>query len=208
MLERPSTCPSVNISCYRISSKTTGRIFWNFVRMLPSVSSCTSTKKNANSSTNMAAVGHLWFFLLSHLLRNYLTDSNETCLFCSPQCLVVQVQKTNSVRRQIWPFGSRPGLSEISHWKASYRISSKTTGRIFLGHGLNVPPQCLVVQLIKKSEVSKNMAAVSHLWFFLLSHLLRNLCITDVKKVRASPSQKWRIRTYLSHLWKIRTNCS
>ena len=51
------------------------------------------SKKNSGPSTNMAAVGHLWFFLLSHLLRNYLTDSNETCLLCSPQCLVLQVQK-------------------------------------------------------------------------------------------------------------------
>ena len=51
--------PSVNISCYRISSKTTGRIFLNLVRMFPSMSSCASTKKNSSPSTNMAAVGHL-----------------------------------------------------------------------------------------------------------------------------------------------------
>ena len=56
--------PSVNISCYLISSKTTSRIFLNLVRMFPSMSSCASTKKNSGPSTNMAAVGHLFFFLL------------------------------------------------------------------------------------------------------------------------------------------------
>ena len=54
-----SVCPSVNISCYRISSKTTSRTFLNLVRMFPSVSSCASIKKNSGPSTNMAAVGHL-----------------------------------------------------------------------------------------------------------------------------------------------------
>ena len=79
------------------------------------------------------------FFLLSHLLRHCLTDSNETCLLCSPQCLVVQVQKTiRSVDRfdRLVP-GS--DLSEISNWQACYRISSKTTGRMFLDLGQNVP---------------------------------------------------------------------
>ena len=51
--------PSVNIICYRISSKTTGRIFLNLVGMFPSVSSCASTKKNSGPSTNMAVVSHL-----------------------------------------------------------------------------------------------------------------------------------------------------
>ena len=50
----PSNSPSISISCYRISSNTTGRIFLNFVRMFPSVSSCASTKKNSGPSTNMA----------------------------------------------------------------------------------------------------------------------------------------------------------
>ena len=54
----PSNCPSANISCYRISSKTTSRMFLNLVRMFPSVSSCASIK-NSGPSTNMAAVGHI-----------------------------------------------------------------------------------------------------------------------------------------------------
>ena len=204
----PSNCPSVNISCYRISYKTTGQIlFLNLDRMFPSVSSCASTKKDSGPSTNMVAVGHLWFFLLSHLHRNYLTDSNETCLLCSPQCLVVHVQKTIPVRRQIWPFGSRLGLSEISHWQACHRISSKTTCRIFFRFWSQCFRQCLVVKYQKQSDLLKNMVAVGHVWFFLLSHLLRNYGL-QVWKIRASPSQKWRIRTYLTHLWKIRTNSS
>ena len=90
-------------------------IFLNLASMFPSGSSCASTKKNSGPSTNMVVVGLFLFFLLSHLLRKYFTDSNETCLLCSPQCLDVQVQKKNPVRRQIWPFGSWLGLSEMSH---------------------------------------------------------------------------------------------
>ena len=125
--QRPSVRPTVIIS----PPRPLVGLFLNLVRMFPSVSSCASIKKNFGPSRNRAAVGHLWCFLLSHLLRNYLTDSNETCLLCLPQCLNVQEQKNIPVRRQIWPFGSRLGLSEISHWQACYRISSKTTGRIF-----------------------------------------------------------------------------
>ena len=85
-------------------SKTTGRIFGKLVRMFPSVSSCASTRKNSGPSTNMAAVGHLWFFLLSHLLRNYWVDSKETCLLGSPQGLVVQAPNQILVGRQISHF--------------------------------------------------------------------------------------------------------
>ena len=105
--------------------------------------------------TNMAAVGCLWFFfLLSHLFGNYLTDSNETCLLCSTQCLVVQVQKKSLVRRQIWPFGSRLGqwnfpltgfLSHLlqDHWSDFFRSWSECS------------PQCLVVQKKKKTICRK-----------------------------------------------------
>ena len=68
---------------------------------------------------------------------------------CSPQCLVVQVQKI-PVRRQIWPFGSRLGLSEISHWQACYRISSKITGQICFRSWSECSPQCLAVQVPKQ----------------------------------------------------------
>ena len=75
----------------------------------------------------------------------------------------------------------------------------------------------------KNSGPSTNMAVVGHLWFFLLSHLLRNYLMDSMNlshvildelitrhayvlqmwKIRQSPSQKWSIRTYLSNLWKI-----
>ena len=87
-LQRPSVRPTVIAS----PPRPLVGLFLNLVRMFPSVSSCASIKKNSGPSTNMAAVGQLWFFLLSHLLRNYLTYSNETCLLCLPQGLIVQVQ--------------------------------------------------------------------------------------------------------------------
>ena len=64
--------------------------------MLPSMSSCASTRKKSDLSKNMAVIGHFLFFLLSHLLRNYWVDSNETYLLCSPQWLS---QSNESVTR-------------------------------------------------------------------------------------------------------------
>ena len=61
--------------------------------MFPSVPICASTKKNSGPSTKHGCRRPSLIFLLSHLLRNYLTDSNKTCLLCSSQCLVVQIQK-------------------------------------------------------------------------------------------------------------------
>ena len=56
---------------------------------------------------------------------------------CSIQCLhvVVQVQKNFQFGRLV------PGSDEvkISHWQAGCRISSKTTSRIILGIGQNIP---------------------------------------------------------------------
>ena len=57
----PSNCPSVNVSCYRISSKTTGRNFIKLGQNVPlSAYLCKyGTKPNSGPSTNMAVVGHL-----------------------------------------------------------------------------------------------------------------------------------------------------
>ena len=127
----------------------------NFVRMFPSVSCCASTKKNSGPSTNMAAVGHVWFFLLLHLLRNCLTDSNGTC------------QLTG------W-------LSHLlhDHWSDFvFRYWSECSS------------QCLVVQEPKpKSNLSKNIAAVGYLWFFLLLHRLRNEWNLPIK---LAPMSSW-----------------
>ena len=57
----------------------------------------------------MGAVGHLWFCLLSHLLRNYWVDSNETCLLGLPQCLVVVCRQTH-----IW-LPNVPFVTLLSH---------------------------------------------------------------------------------------------
>ena len=135
----PSNSPSINISCYGISSNTTRRIFLNLIRMFSSVSCCARTKKNSGPSTNMAAVGHVWFFLLLHLLRNYLTDSNGTCLLTG------------------W-------LSHLLH----------DPGRILLDIGQNVPLNVYLCKNQNQNPICRNTAAVGHLWFFLLSHRLRN----------------------------------
>ena len=52
-----------------------------------------------------------------------------------PTCSCASTEKKSNLA----VFGSRLGQSEISHWQAGCRISSKTTGRIILGIGQNVP---------------------------------------------------------------------
>ena len=148
--------------------------------MFPSVSSCASTKKKSRPSTNMAAVGHLWFFWLSHLLRNYLTDSNETCLLCSPHAICASTEK-NRVRRHIWPFGSRLGLK----WKFPL---TGLLSHLFQDHWsdffyilVRMFPSMSSFASTKKSDLSKNMTAAGNLWFFLLLHLLRNYWVESNK---------------------------
>ena len=80
--------------------------------MFPLMSSCASIPKKSDLSENMAAVGQLWFFLLLHLLRNYWVDSNETCLLCSSQCLVVQAPNQILIGRQISIFW----LPDLTQW--------------------------------------------------------------------------------------------
>ena len=122
----PSNWPSVNIFVIPSPPRPLVGCFWNLIRMFSSVSSCASTKKNSGPSANMTAVGHLWFFLLSHILKNYLTDLNETCLLSSTQCLVSARTEKIPVHRQIWPFGSRLGLSETLGMRIQIvRIPSK-----------------------------------------------------------------------------------
>ena len=64
---------------------------------------------------------------------------NLPVVFASMPASCAIQKKKNPVRRQLWPYGSRLGLNEISHWQAWYRISSKTTGRIILDLDQNVP---------------------------------------------------------------------
>ena len=116
----PSNCPSVNISCYNISSKTTGRIFLNLVRMFPSVPICASTK----------GPSAMFDFSCYHI-------SSETT--CSPQCLVVQVQKKI---RSVDKFGRLvPGSNLVKLPIDSLVIASPPRPLVgfFLDLGQNVP---------------------------------------------------------------------
>ena len=128
----------LSYECFHCSYRNS---FLLLVRMFPSVSSCASNKKNS--------VGHLLFFLLSHLLRNYLTDSNETCLLCSPQCLAVQLlEKIRSVDK----FGRLVPGSDLVKFPINRHVISSPP-RPLVGFCFRswseCSPQCLVVQVPK-----------------------------------------------------------
>ena len=135
----------------------------------------------------MAAVGHLWFFLSSHLLRNYLTDSNETCLLCSPQCIVVRVQK-KKIRSVD---DSRLGLSEISHGQACCRISSKTNGRIFFRSWSECSPQCLVVQVQNQNPICRKTWPLSANFEFSCYRISSNSYWVDSNETCLLSSLQW-----------------
>ena len=102
--------------------------------------SCASTEEKSDPSINLA----VWFpartvkFPISHLLRNYLADSNETCLLCSLQYLLVQVQKKF---RSVDKFGRLVRGSDLVKFPIDRLViaSPPTSGRIFLALGQNVP---------------------------------------------------------------------
>ena len=104
--------------------------------MFSSVSQLCKYLKKSGPSTNIAAVDHLWFFLLSHLLwNNYWAVMNETWLLCSPQCLHKKKKKkngpsTNLAGSDFW--GLR--LSEISHftWLLSHFFKGHWTDFFFI----------------------------------------------------------------------------
>ena len=159
--------------------------------MFPSMSSCARIKPKSNLSKNMAAVGHLWFFLLSHRLRNEWNlpiklASMSSWILVKWWNLAFWFLASLSVRfnaymylckyrkisnlavwfpaRTKWNFPLTGWLSHLlqDHWSDYFRYWSECS------------PQYLFVQEQKpKSNLSKNMAAVGHLWFFLLSHRLR-----------------------------------
>ena len=124
--------------------------------MFPSVSRCASAKMNSGPSTNMAAVGHLCFFLVIASPQKLLDgfEWNLLLVFASmPSCASTE---KNPVRRQIWLFDSRFGLNKISYWLACYRMSSKSTSRICFRSWSECSPQCLIVQVPKKKK-KKNL---------------------------------------------------
>ena len=133
--------------------------------MFPSVSSCASTKNEFRSVDKHGHRRPSLIFLVSHLLRNYLTDSNETCLLYSPQCLVVQVQKklrsVDKLGRLIpgsdlvkCPIDSLLSHLLQDHWSDFFRSCSECSF------------QCLAVQVPKQNRSVEKHAAVGHLCFF------------------------------------------
>ena len=87
------------------------------------------------------------FFLLSHFLRNYLTDSNETCLLCLPKGLNVQVQKKKF--RSVNKFGRLvPGSDLVKFPIDKLVIPSPSRPSVeFFRSWSECSPQCLVVQV-------------------------------------------------------------
>ena len=130
-------------ACYRISSKIAGQIKNKMVRMFPSVTSCASSETNSSLSTNMAAVVHLWF----SCYRIFSENTGSIRIMSSSMSSCASTHTKNLVHRQIWPFGSRVRLREISHLHACYRITLKIARHMFLKFGQNVPLN-LVVQVL------------------------------------------------------------
>ena len=139
-LSVPSKCLSVNISRYRISSKTTGRIlFKSWSECFPQCLVVQVPKRIPVRRQTWPPSAIFDFFLVIASPQKLLDGFkwNLPIVFASvPSC--ASTEKI-AVRRQIWPFGSRLGLSEISYWQTCYRISFKTAGRICLDLGQNVP---------------------------------------------------------------------
>ena len=100
-----------------------------------------------------------------HLLSNCLTDSNETCLLCSPQCLVVQVQKKI---RSVDKFGLLVPGSDLVKFPWSdvlFRSWSECS------------PQCLVVQGPKEiRSVEKHGRRRPSLIFLVIASPKKLLC--------------------------------
>ena len=199
--------------------------FFYLGQNFPSMFSCASTKLTSDLSRNTTAAGHLWFFLLSHLLRNYWVDSNETCLLGSPQCLVVQ--RWNRINSDL--------TVTLTFVSARFLVSLRTTGCL-----LNIFSQHIgVLREISGREYER---ITNTLFFMILSHmscvritdgkqsvLVLHICekfarilhrydkyvelftlVTDSFDfhILTNLSHVWRICTYLSHMWKIRRNSS
>ena len=118
---------NLEFPCYRIASETTEPIWWNLVRMFPSISRYANTENNSDPSTNMAAVGHLGFSLLSHLLSWF--KWNLAIMFASVFCCAST--KTNLVYRQIWLVSSRLKLKEICYYMLVFAYTQRPLGRLF-----------------------------------------------------------------------------
>ena len=156
----------------------------------------------------MAAVDHLWLFLLSHLLRNYWMDSNETCLLGSSQCLVVQAPNQILVGRHIKDCLAFPEFSCLTLRQNKFRFNNDTHLRVrpipSLLKNNRMSPQHFSfhnTELCIGSEYER-ITNTLFLWTYHVCHVY----VLQMRKICASLSQKWRNRTYLSHLWNICTH--
>ena len=155
---RPSNCPSVNITCASPLEPLIG-CFWNLVRMFPS--EFRSVNKHGRRRPSL-----IFLVIASPQKLLHSFKWNMPIVYAStPSC--ASTEKI-PVRRQIWPFGSRLELSAISHWQSYYRISSKTTGRIFfLCLGQNVPLNVYLCKYQNKIRSVEKHGHDGYLWFFL-----------------------------------------
>ena len=98
--------PSVNISCYRISSKTTGWICLTLVRMSPFMSNCASTGKKKKKNPNGRCRPSLIKFSCDRIsaeTTGQIRMKLGFLLVCSSQCLVVNTPNI---------FGQSPNLTQ------------------------------------------------------------------------------------------------
>ena len=121
--------------------------------MFPSVSRCASAKRILARRQTWPASAIFDFVLLLHLLRNYLTDSNETCFLCSPQCLVVQVQKKKI--RSVDKFGFLIPGSDLMKFRIDRLVVASPPRPLvgFFRSWSECSPQCLVVRVPTKNPI-------------------------------------------------------
>ena len=156
--------------------------------------------------------------LLSHL-RNYLTDSNETCLLCPPQCLVVQVQK--KIRSVDKSDRLVPGSDLVEwifllyNWESGFKLDSH-----LLENEKGYEKGCLTFPDFSCLTLGQNKC-----WFNRDTHLRVRLIPSLLKNNQMSPQHfsfhnillclgvtyllhPWKIRTNFSQVWQIRSNFS
>ena len=150
--------------------------------MFPSVFSYASTKTNSGPSTNMAAVGHLWFFLLSHLLRNYLMDSMNL------SHVILDEFITHAMRTYYICENSSESFTEVKDSHV-FVTSVKNSHEFFTA----VTNTFEFFTLVTDSFDFYIRTNLSHVWRIrtYLSHM---------RKIRTNSSQVWQIRANSSHV--------
>ena len=147
----------------------------------------------------MAAVGHLDFVLLSHLLRNYWADSNETRLLCSSQCLyklISWTQYTYWVRVDVFEKTVTPILLygcevigtgnidileqvQLKFLKVILNLKKSTPNCMVYGETgvmpLKIDVQCRIISYWSKLIYPTNKNLSSKLYAIVLSHFQHSI---------------------------------